>query len=179
MVTTTQAQTAQFDKVKNVLYKLREAVLKNEHLKVSSFCQSNGVTHQFVSIVERTGAIKRSEAEMMLGKHNGIFFVWKYRNYANTSEVDNDLVKKFFAAQLEANREATARAKAKKGNVVTSATKLRIEQNPNDVQHQIIFLRGELEKEKLVKGYLRPEYEMYFKTMLKNLETLHALKSMI
>ena len=61
---------------------------------------------------------------------------------------------------------------------VTTAVKATEEIRYKAVSHQIVFLKELLEKEALVKGYLRNNEVLFFKEIVNNLERLKMLKEL-
>jgi len=111
----------------------------------------------------------------------GTKLVWTYKNDCGTNELDNKLVSDTINKLRDITKgyDKANAEKKKKDKKITTAIKSTNELQYHTLEHQIIFINGELEKEKQVKGYLRSEHLNFFKTIKNNLTKFKEFRELL
>ncbi len=170
----------QHERIKRALYDLRKTIKDDKGLELSKLVNKHKLTAHFTKACREVGLLQNKPAAT--GDLKAMTFTWNYKNDAGTDEVDNKLAIVLIDKIRDINLEyykSQMEKKAIKKPKVTSAVICKEELTYNKVSHQILFLQEALEKEKQVKGYLRPSEASFFKCIIDNLEKLSALKDLL
>jgi hypothetical protein len=164
------------DRVKTALYELRTTILEGKSISFNQFCKKYKFSNHFSKALKELKIIEQIPSHDLNGMYK-----WIYKNDLKTDEVDNVLARKTIDKVREIEKmyaKITSEKKAANKPKITQAVAHKEEVTFTNLNHQLIFLKDQLEKEKLVKGYLRPNEVLFYKGIVKSLEDIQLIKEL-
>lgn len=181
-MTSNNQQTEMHTKYANAINDLRTSALNKETILMSKFLQARGLNNYFFMALERLGAIRKIPAHNQMFR-NGSSFEWIYAHNDGDS-VNVSLVSRLIKTLNTITEERrtspkTIKRKTEKQLAGFKEVASIAEENPLSVSGQMAFLKGELEKNDLVKGYLRTDQIMFYKQIIKTIEVVAIMKDLL
>jgi hypothetical protein len=172
-MTSSTFDTERHDQYFKAIKEFRKALLKGEKPVVHLWYRDHKINSNTLRALRDLEAV--TGKDIARGGAKGHTNKWIYKNNIGTDELDNSLIVNLFKKLNEYTKEYDAVKQAKKKGQTGKITTAIVQKETcsyHNVNHQIVFMREELEKEKLVKGYFRPEQLNFMKGILKSLENM-------
>ena len=168
--------TQQHEKVRTALIELRKRVKAEGYVVMSAFNAEHEISAHSLPALIRCGAVEKLE-KALGDKNKGTKLTWIYKEDIVTNELATSYIKKMREVLDEYYQKKKALLKEKKKMI--SAVKNTESINYLSHKHQIAYLQDLIEKEKVAKGYLRPNESLFFKGIIKNLDKINTLLTVV